>query len=175
MQCFIRFKICQKQSRVVQLGRQLDKPLHEYKTVAFVRNPWDWTVSGYLHVTQNMPAYDHPPTFRDFVLGDWGHPTILQYPKKFTTANAYVEYHTQITPWQHLFGPERNVKIDRLCTFEALADDVRDVFGTTNELPHANKSERRHYSEYYDEETQFITAERHQELIEAFGYRFARP
>ena len=163
------------ESCVVQLGRQLNKPLHHYQTVGFVRNPWDWTVSGYLHVTENMPAYDNPPTFRDFVLGDWARANILRYPEKFTTAKAYVEYHTQITPWQHLFGAKQNVKIDRLCTFETLANDVCDAFGTTNQLPHANKSERQHYSEYYDEETQSITAERHGELIEALGYRFVRP
>ena len=81
---------------VVQLGRQLKNTLHEYQTVAFVRNPWDWTVSGYLHVTQNMPAYDDPPSFRDFVLGDWDRATILRYPAKFSTAKAYVEYHLSL-------------------------------------------------------------------------------
>src|SRR6056297_2984259 len=37
----------------------------------FVRNPWDWTVSGWLHVTVNEPHYTDPPSFREFVLGNW--------------------------------------------------------------------------------------------------------
>ncbi|MEM9572535.1 MAG: sulfotransferase family 2 domain-containing protein [Pseudomonadota bacterium] len=159
---------------VSQLAKQLPKPFREYTTVAFVRNPWDWTVSGYLHVTQNLPAYHAPPSFHDFVLGDWTSATILRYPQKFKTAKAYVAYHTQITPWEHLKGSGQSVSIDRICRFENLAKDAADVFQTTVRLPHANKSERRHYSEYFDAETQSTVARRHADLIEKFGYQFDR-
>jgi len=160
---------------IQQLERQLSKPVTAYRTVAFVRNPWDWAVSGYLHVTQNMPAYGSPPSFRDFVLGDWRRATILPYPKKFNTPEAYVAYHTQITPWEHLSASSRSVTISRLCRFENLASETSDVFRVTGQLPHANKSERRHYSDYFDDETQSIIAERHADLIDRFGYQFVRP
>ncbi len=159
----------------VQLEKQLRKPRSEYQTVAFVRNPWDWTVSGYLHVTQNKPAYNKPPSFRDFVMGDWEGATILRYPDKFVTAIAYVAYHTQITPWAHLSGTDRNLRIDRICRFENLASDTYDAFGYTAQLPHVNRSARRHYSEYFDDETQAVIAARHPQLIKQFGYRFHRP
>ncbi|MEM7661415.1 MAG: sulfotransferase family 2 domain-containing protein [Pseudomonadota bacterium] len=158
-----------------QLEKQLNKPLNEYRTVAFVRNPWDWTVSGYLHVTENMPAYISPPSFRDFVFGDWAGASILHYPTKFRTAEAYVAYHTQITPWEHLSASDGGVTIDRICKFENLADETAEVFGISQQLPHANKSKRGHYSEYFDDETKAIIANKHSELIEQFEYRFVGP
>ncbi|NOX95255.1 MAG: sulfotransferase family protein [Alphaproteobacteria bacterium] len=160
---------------VQQLSEQLDQPLSKYRTVAFVRNPWDWTVSGYLHMTESMPAYEQPPTFRDFILGDWTGATRLHYPTKFTTPQAYVAYHTQITPWEHLFLSGENVKIDTLCAFETLDRDARNALGLEIPLPHVNRSERTHYSQYFDDETEVEIANRHAELIEKCGYVFVRP
>jgi len=157
---------------VEQLSKQLGKPLHEYRTVAFVRNPWDWTVSGYLHVTHNMPAYEKPPSFRNFVLGDWTGATKLPYPSKFTTPEAYVAYHTQITPWEHLYQSECGVSIDKLCKFETLAHDTAEAFGIHAPLPHANRSDRGHYSQYFDEDTKEIVEQRHHNLIAEYEYSF---
>ncbi len=157
---------------ISQLSQQLDKPLNEYRTVAFVRNPWDWTVSGYLHVTENMRAYDSPPTFKEFVHGNWLGATILQYPTKFTEPEAYVAYHTQITPWMHLFPSGSNASIHHLCTYENLERDAKEVLGIKTPLPHANRSKRDHYSGYYDDETRERVGIRHADLINAIGYVF---
>ncbi len=157
---------------VEHLSRQLCKPLCEYRTVAFVRNPWDWTVSGYLHVTQNMPAYEKPPTFRDFVLGDWKGATTLHYPTKFATPEACVAYHTQITPWEHLFASGQTDEIDTLCAFETLERDARETLGLKSQLPHVNRSERAHYSRYFDDDTRAAVAHRHADLINGVGYVF---
>lgn len=159
---------------VRQLSNQLCKPMSEYRTVAFIRNPWDWTVSGYFHVTENMPAYDKPPTFRDFVLGGWTGATTLHYPTKFTTPEAYVAYHTQITPWEHLFPSGQIVEIDTLCAFENLERDARDIFGLKTQLPHVHRSKRAHYSRYFDDEMRVAIAQRHADLIDRFGYVFVR-
>ncbi|MEO1151548.1 MAG: sulfotransferase family 2 domain-containing protein [Pseudomonadota bacterium] len=157
---------------ISQLSRQLDKPLNEYRTVAFVRNPWDWTVSGYLHVTENMRAYDCPPTFKEFVQGNWLGATILRYPTKFTKPEAYVAYHTQITPWMHLFPSGSKASIHDLCTFETLERDAKEVLGISTRLPHVNRSERDHYSAYYDDETRELVGIRHADLINTIGYVF---
>lgn len=156
---------------VTQLRRRLPKPLEAYRTVAFVRNPWDWTVSGYLHVTQNMPAFARPPAFRQFVLGDWKGATRSPYPTKFADPDAYVAYHTQITPWEHLFPEGEAARIDQLCSFENLASDAQAFLGATT-LPQVNRSVRAHYSAYFDAETREIVAARHGPLIARMGYTF---
>lgn len=52
---------------VQQLIPRLPKPLSSYRTVAFLRDPLDWAISGYLHVTRNKPAFSSPPSLREFI------------------------------------------------------------------------------------------------------------
>lgn len=158
---------------VEQLQQQLGAPLSSFRTVTCVRDPWDWTVSGWLHVTQNRPAFSNPPAFQDFVLGGGERPTIRQYAHKFTSASAYVAYHTQLTQWEHLCSGGRYAEIDAVCRFESLTDDLNDAFGLEIDLPHVNRSERKPYREYYDETTRRIVADRNRQLINRFGYEFA--
>lgn len=59
-----------------------------------------------------------------------------------------------------------------MCMFERLEDDLQTAFCKSFDLPHVNRSERLHYSRYYDDETKSLIAERNAVLIEGFGYHF---
>jgi hypothetical protein len=66
--------------------------------------------------------------------------------------------------------------VDYIMRFENLADDFRAVCGRLEisppTLPQYNRSNRKHYSKYYDDELRELVRTRFVAEIEGFGYTF---
>ena len=125
----------------------------QYFIFSFVRNPWDMVVSRYFY--RKSRYSDFNLSIKDFASGNfgWVH---------------YVDY----------LSVGGKICVDFIGRFESLQQDfniVCDKIGIPEqELPQENKSKHKHYTEYYDDETRQIVAEKYARDIEYFGYKFGR-
>ena len=121
-----------------------------------VRNPWDRMVSYYFTPTQKMTAWD-PKKFRKVISRVLSVPEYLQLEKGEGDPFGNVDY---------------------IMRFENLADGFRTVCAALDIsptiLPQYNRSNREHYSTYYDDELRELVRARFAAEIERFGYTFQR-
>ena len=121
---------------------------------ACVRNPWDRMVSYYFGTTSLAGAWDRKE-FRKLIL-------------KAVSVTDYLRLDkSDADP----FG-----NVDYVIRFENLADDFRAVCAKLSipdtPLPQYNRSNREHYSKYYDEELRELIGKRFASEIDCFGYAF---
>jgi len=128
---------------------------------AVVRNPWDRLISEYIYL---KPRMELTKTFRDEIKN------LANYADLGIYGNHCLA--------QHYFIRGETVSVDFVAKFENLQEDfdkVCDKIGIPRQkLPHTNKSNHKHYTEYYDEETREIVAEKYAKDIEYFGYEFGQ-
>jgi hypothetical protein len=131
-----------------------DKEFRQLYKFTCVRNPWDRMVSYYFTPTQNPEIWDREK-FRGIV-------------SNAVSVADYLRLNRGET------DPFENV--DYVMRFENLDDDFRAVCATlripASSLPHYNRSNREHYSKYYDEELRELVRQRFAAEIERFGYQF---
>lgn len=137
-------------------------------TFAFVRHPWDRTVSHYHYrVKSNKTGLgDKHLNFKEWVV------------------EVYLKKNREYRNPEKMFMPQRQwlvnhhgeIAVSFVGRFEKLNEDFgkicQEIGRPGISLPHYKASSRRDYREYYDSETIDIVAEVFAEDIEAFGYRF---
>ena len=139
----------------------------EYFKFSFIRNPFDKMVSEFKYFTNTQ--YKFPS---DSVKKFYNNKSFSFFIRNFFTNKTGCRYH-KMNFEQFLYPTE---KIDFIGRFENLQEDfniVCDKIGIpSKELSHINKTHHKHYTEYYDDETRQIVAEKYANDIEYFGYKF---
>ena len=157
-----------KHKRVGEYIKHDTKLFESYFTFSFVRNPYDFLVSYYIfrmkmingelgRVERFMRRQYKNSNFRDWVIH-----------------NFYND--SRVISHIDFLSYESKIKVDFIGKFENLQEDFKIIcnkIGIESKiLPHTNKTRHRHYTEYYDEETKKIVAEKYAKDIEYFGYEF---
>ena len=141
----------------------------EFFRFGFFRNPWDRFVSKYFY----FKAYGKQKKGNDFHSGE----IVNRYNsfREFTLnlSNVYEEFRSPHWNLQVNWIKDRIDFIGRFENFQQDVNIVCDKIGIPHQnLPHKKKSNHIHYTEYYDDETRSIVAEKYAKDIEYFGYKF---
>jgi hypothetical protein len=132
------------------LGDEQFRSLYKFTCV---RNPWDRMVSYYFTPTQNPETWSRKK-FRGII-------------SKAVSVPDYLRLDDETDPFAN---------VDYIMRFENLADDFHAVSRRLNISPpplaQLNRSNRAHYSKYYDDELRELVHTRFAREIERFGYTF---
>lgn len=144
----------------------------EYFKFSIVRNPWDKVVSSFFHskrkIRKDLRKFLGFGMSEDFTFNEFVE-KIQNLEKK------HPHYDEQ---WSFLIDKKEKFRMDYIARMENMQKDfdiICDKIGIPRQqLPHSNKAKRKHYTEYYDDETRSIVAEKYAKDIEYFGYEFGK-
>ena len=134
-----------------------------YFKFGFVRNPYDRILSEFKYAKRIYSKFKKD--FKYFVKRPWGN------SRRHSTIKQHIR-----PQYEFLYDADGKCMVDFIGKFENLQQDfniVCEKIGIPQQqLPHKNASKHKHYTEYYDEETKQIVAEKYAKDIEYFGYEF---
>jgi hypothetical protein len=157
--------------------KELLKP-NKYLSFCFVRNPFDIALSNYLFFQESIKFWDKDPKEKKLFIDVYnayvetlsGTSTFTEWIKKKKNEGWLEIYEWETEQFYWTTG------VDFIGKFENLQNDfdiICDKIGIPKQkLPHKNKTKHKHYTEYYDDETREIVAEKYAKDIEYFGYEF---
>lgn len=155
---------------------KITENVKDYYMISISRNPFSRVVSlwkfwdEHLHLRRNRPAMEFTYFVKNFAKIQEKICRVFNKQEKIhfyscvdgiamSTDNRLS--HTDIDFW---------IKIEN---FQQDFNKICDKIGIPRQqLPHINKSNHKHYTEYYDDETREIVAEKYKKDIEYFGYEF---
>ena len=126
----------------------------QYFSFTFIRNPYDRCLSEFFYLKKMKSKKILNVTFFEY----------LKHQDKFNTKFHCLPLHLYTNDCDFI-GRFENLQED----FNTICDKIKIP---RQQLPHKNKTKHKHYTEYYDDETKQIVAERYAKDIEYFGYKF---
>jgi hypothetical protein len=153
--------------------------ISEYYKFCFVRNPWDRFVSLYHYVCDGSEMWNTSS------YGKGPHIDFKTFCKVCRNGCIIANHHV----WNVHYNPqlsfinvpawsESSKSIDYIGRFENLQEDLNQICKNAGikpfQVPHKNKTKHKHYTEYYNNETRQIVAEKYAEDISHFGYKFGK-
>ena len=141
----------------IELDFKID--IDDFYKFTCVRNPWSRVVSSYFYESKYMRKYDYMMSFEEFV----------RNPKYINNQHAGLQYefilNSKNIPSMEFIMRQENLQED----FNIVCDNIKI---DRKRLPRINRSTHKHYTEYYDDETRGLVAEKYAKDIEYFGYEF---
>ena len=162
-------KIWMQHATMQQINELYKHDVTNYFKFAFVRNPYARAVSDYFWMQSEIKKND---SFLNYLqeAGEFKRRLTIKRNNKWRGDHV-------IPQFDFLFDKSENKLVDfigRLENFQTDFDKVCDYL----KIPRKKLSrqlvakKRKHYTEYYDDETKQIVAEKYAKDIEYFGYKF---
>lgn len=140
----------------IKESKVLHPNFDKFYSFTFVRNPFSRLVSEYFYLKDRLKLSNDIK--KELIY-------LASQNKNGVMGNHCMHQHKFI-----------NDKINFIGKFENLQEDfdiICDKIGIPQQqLPHHNKTKHKHYTEYYDDETREIVAQKYARDIEYFGYKF---
>ena len=148
-----------KHKSLFTLEKEVD--ISSFFKFSFVRNPWDITISKYL-----APYYHE--------INKLSNKSLLYFLENYFPApnEAGDSFHDYFDPSKMDFiGRFETRETDLAYISNKIGIEIDPKFSVKQKEVQRFRS-KKHYTEYYDEETKQIVAERYAKDIEYFGYKF---
>jgi chondroitin 4-sulfotransferase 11 len=139
---------------------------------AFVRNPWDRLVSSYFYMASRTSRKRETLEWVDFIQSFESFDHFVKAWVNEDNVKLNITFYPQHKFLINKFGMNH---MDFVGRFENIDRDFKEIcrnLGVQISLPHDNKSPRKHYAAYYNDETRDIVAQAYKKDIELFGYQF---
>lgn len=140
---------------------------------AFVRNPWDLMVSSYQYL-KDFPRVPKTKLSAEICLRVKAMKDFTEYIKSDLGQSRITFELGNLSNW--VCDKNQKIIVNFVGKLENIEDDWNYICQETGlisvPLPHQNKSNRRKYQDYYNEETKDIIAKRFEWSINQFNYTF---
>lgn len=142
----------------------------EYFKFSFVRNPWDRCVSDWLWLCNEFNMSNKENSLKNYILCKGFFSKINNFNDIKGRADHFY------TQSEFVLNKDGESIVDFIGRFENLTSDINFLcqkFGIENpQIMHLNKNKRRHYRDYYNDETRDLVSEKYSQDILNFKYNF---